>query len=134
MPEGDHRLPTEIAVTELVAAYVRAWLEGRQSAETSRQLSATSAILELVRRIEYAENLTSACFTVANALQDYLRCERVVVGIKHGQTCRVVAISGIAEVDENAEATRKLKAVLDEATLRNEVSAWPPIAGLFRRQ
>ncbi len=135
LPEGDARLSTEIAITELVAAYARKWAEQRQAAELSRQLSATAAILELVRRIEYSENVTAACFTVANALQEHLRCERVVVGMKQGQHgCRVVAISGVAEVDDNADMTRKLKAVLDEAMVRDEVSAWPPLAGTTAHQ
>lgn len=135
LPDGDHRLPTEIAVTQLVAAYASKWVERRQSAELSRQLSETAAILELVRRIEYSETLKSACFTVADALQEYLRCERVVVGMKQGQhACRVVAISGVAEVDDNADMTRKLKAVLNEAVVRDEVSAWPPLAGTIPHQ
>ena len=128
-------LRAEIAITQLITAYANRWQEQLATAELSHQLSSTAAILELVNRIESSDDLKSACFTVVAALQKHLGCERVVIGLSQkNRACRVRAISGVAEVDENAELTRKLRAVLNEAILRNQVSSWPPLPGTGSHQ
>jgi multidrug efflux pump subunit AcrA (membrane-fusion protein) len=129
-PDQSRSLTTEIAITQLFTAYAGRWQEQQGTAQLTQQLSSTAAILELVSRIESSGDLKSACFTVVAMLQKHLGCERVVIGLRQKKhMCRVRAVSGLAEVDDNAELTRKLQAVLNEACLRDQVSAWPLLPG-----
>lgn len=126
--EETRRRATETAVAQLVAGQVERWAERQRLSDVTDQLANSAAIVELMQRAASAEGVKSACFTIAAALKDHLRCERVVVGLKRrGGSSRIVAVSGMAEVDPHSDESRRMKAVIDECLVRNELGAWPPL-------
>jgi hypothetical protein len=80
----------------------------------------TAAILDLVQKTSYAEDLPSACRMLANELQQFLGCPQVAVGLRRRGRgrCRVVAVSGLADLDLRSDAPRRLEAMMDEAVLQ----------------
>ncbi|MCA9177042.1 MAG: HlyD family efflux transporter periplasmic adaptor subunit [Planctomycetales bacterium] len=126
----------EAVIAQLLAVQLAAWHDRTRAAELSRHLASTSATLELVRRVEAAGDVRSACCHVVAALKEHLKCEQVVIGLagKRAKGCRVIAISGVPEVDDNAVLTRRFKSVLDESLVREQLSAWPPLPGADTHQ
>jgi len=128
--EDAQRRATETAVAQLVATQLDRWTERQRLSEMADQLARSAAIVELVQRVASVDKVKSACFTIAAALKDHLRCERVIIGLKRrGCSCRIVAVSGVAEVDPHSDESRRMKAAIDECLVRNELSAWPPLPG-----
>lgn len=79
----------------------------------------TAAILDLVQKTSHAEDLPAACRTLANELQQFLGCGQVAMGVRRRGRgrCRVVAVSGLADLDLRSDTPRRLEALMDEAVL-----------------
>jgi biotin carboxyl carrier protein len=91
---------------------------------------ATAAVLDLIQKTSQAEDLHTACRTLANELQQYLGLRQVAVGLRRrGQgRCRLAAVSGLPAIDAQSEMSRRLEAAMDSAVLQTGLIA-PPIAG-----
>lgn len=88
----------------------------------------SAAILELIGRLVRETSLAQGCAALANDVQAHLGCTRAAVGLCSvpGDACRLMAVSGLAELDSRSELTRHLEAALNETILRGETTAWPP--------
>jgi RND family efflux transporter MFP subunit len=103
------------------------WLEvlERRPVPTSRGTMALDvAALALEQRCFQA-----AATTVTTELATRLRCERVSVGLKRGESMEVQAISHTARFDARAKAVQKLEAAMEEAADQDAVIVHPPVAG-----
>lgn len=87
----------------------------------------TAALLDLLTRMDGANDLRDGCYTLVNELRDYLQSHRVAVGLRRRGTgsCRLFAVSGIARFDKRSEMTKSIESALDEAILRDEIGVWP---------
>ncbi len=91
-----------------------------ESHSAAWEARSTAAVLDLVQRTLQAEDLPAACRMQANELQQFLACSQVAVGLRRRGRgrCRVVAVSGLAELNLRGDAPRRLEAAMDAAILR----------------
>jgi len=110
------------------AAYATLWQSRRAHTTTRRNLTATAAVLDLLRTIEAAETFRSATVSMVNALHEHLRVQGVVLGFVKGaaRRCRVEAISGLAGFDSSSSRTRMIEDALDECLTRDRLTIAPP--------
>ncbi len=93
-------------------------------------LRAATAILELTQKVRQCDELDQACITLAGEAASLLECEQAVVGLcKSDGACYLEAVSGMPGFDRGSEFARTAEAVLEEALLRDEVTAWPSATG-----
>ena len=87
----------------------------------------SAAILDLVAQVTQSKHLRGGCIALVNSVQSHLGCQRVAVAHRPADTgpCRLVAVSGMSELDARSDLARHLEAALNETMLRNTVTAWP---------
>src|SRR5438132_1799707 len=105
--------------SESVATLLRAEENSGVENSSAWEARTTAAILDLVQKASHARDLPAACRTLANELQQFLNCGQVAVGIRRRNRgrCRVVAVSGLADLDLRSDTPRRLEAMMDEAVL-----------------
>src|SRR5262245_43770870 len=79
---------------------------GVERAESEAQFAAV--VLDLINKLAPAEDLPEAARSLVGELQEYFACQRVAFGLcrKPGQSCRVIALSGLAQFDPRSEFVR----------------------------
>ncbi|MFW5652430.1 MAG: GAF domain-containing protein [Planctomycetota bacterium] len=80
-------------------------------AESKIQLRET---LDLLDKSQQGENHKEMGSLLAHELQRRFGCSRVSIGLVHGHAIRVVAISGVENVDRKAELSEAIEAVMEE--------------------
>jgi biotin carboxyl carrier protein len=120
-----------VAVLHLASAYLSLWHLRRDSTRTEWEAANAAALVEIVTRLLVCDNLPRACQQLAQDMQQYLRCQRVAVGLKSGNAwhCRLQAISGLAEFDRRSDLVRQVEAAMQEALVRDQLTSWPAPAG-----
>jgi hypothetical protein len=124
---GVEQLPHLSAVAQLVASFMTLRQHRDYSEQADREAANAAALVELVSRIQAYERIRPACFAIANELQAYLGCLRVVVAYGKGQAgqWRIQAISGMPDFDARSELVHAVSDVMHEAVIRNDLSVWP---------
>lgn len=122
----DQSVEKETLAAHAVVHAAGDWGRLRILQRRDRQLRTTAALLELTGKLEAAIDLNEASRVLVDRLQEHLKCELVAVGLcRPGhKTTRLSAVAGIAEVDENSSRVRQMKAALDEAIVRGEMTIW----------
>lgn len=120
-------LEAEILSTQSCVRAVRQWYGRCELRQTIQDLRTTAAHLELTSCLEKTQSLDEAARVLADLIQKHLNCNTVAVGYKRpgARTCRLQAISGVADFDRNSTQVRRIKAALDESLIRDELSVWP---------
>ena len=99
----------------------------RRSDKLEQDVADLAAIVDLLERIAAAPDLATACHTAAGELQQYLKCERVALGlaVRNGSRCRLKAVSGVSEFDPASPLARAIEGSFDEALLAGTTSSGP---------
>ena len=128
-----HDLKTDGAelalISQLVATNFDLWRGKEHLTQMNFEVRSTSAVLELVNKIEESESTREASFTIANLLKELVRCEEVAVGLKNNQQigCRLMALSSRADFDKHSETARAYRASFDEAIVKQSLTSFPAI-------
>ncbi len=98
----------------------------REAPNLEWEAQSTAAILDLVEKVHEAGDVMTACQTLATELQAHLGCDRVAIGVRRGEAgpCRLMAVSGVAQIDPRSDVARSMEAALDESILRDAVTTW----------
>lgn len=112
-----------------IASQIELWHARRRTADAENTAAATAAVLELVTRIERADDVRAACHVIADALCEHIGCESVAVGLpkKRSRHCRLIAVSGLAEVDRHSKLADEFESTFSETLLHAQLVNWPPI-------
>jgi hypothetical protein len=94
--------------------------------DISETVRSTSAILEILDRIEQAEDTNTACGALADQLQRYFECPRVVVSLHRQGRSRVMSLSRAQKFDRHSELAHAVEAAQNETLLRRETTVYPP--------
>lgn len=123
-------LEAEILSCQSCVRAVRLWHGRCELRQTIQDLKTTAAHLELICRLEKTQSVDEAARVLADLVQKHLNCHTVAIGFKTAtaRTCRIRAISGVAEFDRNSTSVRRIKATLDEGLIRDDLSVWPASA------
>ena len=116
-----------LMVCQAVASYYDLWRSREQLTTMAMEVRSTAMVLELVGKTECSATLKDACLKIANELQSLFRCEYVAVGLKTSNvaSCRLMAISSMAEFDHQSRTTRIIRNAFDEAMLRGVYTSYP---------
>lgn len=119
--------------TELMAgqSVVRAWRNWFAMARmhlSADQLLATSAILELVARVNASPGRREAAQTLVNTLHQHLTSRFAALGLKRASavTARLECVSHAGSFDRNSQQAGRLEAALNETIVRQELTSYPP--------
>ncbi len=124
--------PEALLVTlQLVAGLLSAYHLQHQNKAADWELSTACAILELVAAVGKASDVRDAGVLLVNAVKNYLGCERVAIGLKkrRGTRCKLLAISGMADVNPQAELPQAVLGTLVEAVRGGDWTVWPADKG-----
>jgi multidrug resistance efflux pump len=94
----------------------------------------TSALLEILTKIQNARDLKHACHTLAAELRALLGAERIAVAlcqrsnddVPRKRPCRLYAVTHLSRFDKQSELVGAIEAALNEAILRDAITVWPP--------
>jgi multidrug efflux pump subunit AcrA (membrane-fusion protein) len=124
--------PESFLVTlQLVAGVLSAYHLQHQSRTDDWELSTACAILELVATAGKASDVRDAGVLLVNAVKSYLGCERVAVGLKkrRGTRCKLLAISGMSDLNLQAEMPQAVQGALVETVRGGNWTVWPAEKG-----
>ena len=124
--------PEALLVTlQLVAGLLSAYHLQHQNQAADWELSTACAILELVVAAGKATDVRDAGVLLVNAVKNYLGCERVAIGLKkrRGTQCKLLAISGMADINPQAELPQAVQGALVEAVRGGDWTVWPADKG-----
>ncbi len=124
--------PEALLVTlQLVAGLLSAYHLQHQNQAADWELSTACAILELVVAAGKAADVRDAGVLLVNAAKSYLGCERVAIGLKkrRGTQCKLLAISGMADINPQAELPQAVQGALVEAVRGGDWTVWPADKG-----
>ncbi len=118
---------TSLLTLQSIALQIGAWRATQEAATQETAALRLAVMTELLGRIETAQTPAEACRLLADELQDYLGCQRIVVGLCRDRSvrCRVAAISNVDTFDPNSAPVRYAQAALQEAIVRDSLSIWP---------
>jgi biotin carboxyl carrier protein len=117
-----------VVISQLAAGYLTSWQIIHKTHELEWEAKSAAAILDIVGKLSENTDLTMVSHTLVSELQSHLCCDRVAIGFRRGEggSCRLVAVSGIADLDPRSDVVRSMEAALNESVLRNTVTVWPP--------
>ena len=130
LPAGGR--PESLLVTlQLVAGLLSAYHLQHQNQAADWELSTACAILELVVAAGKAADVRDAGVLLVNAVKSYLGCERVAIGLKkrRGTQCKLLAISGMADINPQAELPQAVQGAMVEAVRGGDWTVWPADKG-----
>lgn len=113
----------------LLSSFISEWATQKASLRNAENSSTVAALIELVAHVQSAGDANSACQRLVDSLKNYLKVDRVVVGLcrRGSSDVRVSAISGGEVVDPFASETRLLECALQESLIRAACGVWPVI-------
>lgn len=126
--------PHLMMLIQMVVSHIVLWNVIASTRDHEADARDSDALLELLERVINAGDLRHACYTLADEVRSHLSCRRVMVGVRRDGKgrCRVAAISGVAQFEGRSEAAQTIEAAMEEAVLRGEVTAWPPLDDAHR--
>lgn len=126
--DAPQNLDAELLIPQVVCSYIALWQICQINGTLDGELNATSAVLELVGRLGDCKSQRQAAYTLANELRDYFQCAQVAVGLrKSNGTCKVQAVSGMADFDQQSKIVNTFRAACDETVVRGDIVVWPPL-------
>ncbi|MEZ6129751.1 MAG: HlyD family efflux transporter periplasmic adaptor subunit [Planctomycetaceae bacterium] len=111
----------------LAAVAISEWQTQQLHAAALADSQLVAALVELVARIAACRSAATAGRCLVDELQSYLNAGRVALGqCRDGHPkCRLMAVSGLPDVDAFSEETSQTEAVLLESIARNTTTVWP---------
>jgi hypothetical protein len=128
---GAERAETFVVILQLVAGMLSAYHVQRANRATDWEIGTSCAMLDLVATVAKAESIDDAGVLLVNAVTSFLGCKRVAVGLKkhRGSSCKLLAISGMSDLNLQAEMPQAVQGVLAEAVRGGQWTEWPPEKG-----
>ena len=122
---GHQGIEPVAAIAQLAVGFVDHFDSRRERGEVDREAGTVAALLELVARIEAAEDRDDAVALVVNELRDLVGADRVALGSHfRTRTCRLDAISGSSGFDRRSRVTHALESVFAESVATARAVAW----------
>jgi hypothetical protein len=114
-------------VCQSVADHYNLWRSRDRLTSMAMEVRSTATVLELVGKTECSITVKDACVKIANELQSLFRCDYVAVGLKQSKiaSCKLMAISSMAEFDHQSRTTTQLRSAFDEAILKGRYTSFP---------
>ena len=91
------------------------WLGSLEKVVSDISGTASTVSIQLAEQALSHKDLYAACLEAANRLAVDLQCERVSVGLKHGASIRLQAISQVSNFDERRALVLAIEAAMEEA-------------------
>jgi biotin carboxyl carrier protein len=128
---GSERPESFVVILQLMAGLLTSYHLQRQNQGGEWEMDAACAILDLVMSVGKADDVRDACVLLVNAVKNYLGCRRVAVGLKkrRGTQCNLLAISGMADINLQAEMPLAVQGTLVEAVRGGDWTVWPSEQG-----
>jgi len=128
---GAARPESLLVILQLVAGLLSAYHLQHENQAADWELSTACAILELVVGVGKATDVRDAGVLLVNAVKSYLGCERVAIGLKkrRGTRCKLLAISGMSDLNLQAEMPQAVQGALVEAVRGGNWTVWPADKG-----
>lgn len=125
---GAERAETFVVILQLLAGMLAAYHLQRANQTTDWEISTACAMLDLIVAIGKADGIDDAGVLLVNAVKNFLGCERVALGLKkrRGGSCKLLAISGMSDLNHQAEIPQAVQGVLGEALRAGQWIVWPP--------
>jgi biotin carboxyl carrier protein len=125
---GAERAETFVVILQLIAGILSAYHLQHANQTTDWEVGTTCALLDLIATIGKADCVDDAAVLLVNTVKNYLDCERVAIGMKkrRGSSCKLSAISGMSDLNRQAELPQAVHGVLAETVRGDEWTAWPP--------
>jgi hypothetical protein len=114
-------------VLQLVAGHVTLWHSHQASCELDVEAANSAALLEVLSEVARSAEATSAAQLLVEQACRYLAAQRVALGLiaPGAKACRLIAVSGVTDLDPHATVSKLFEAVLNETLLRDEPGVWP---------
>lgn len=125
--DDKRRCSEALTICQAVANHYDLWRSRDQLTSMAMEVRSTASVLELVGKTEACETQKDACVKIANELQAFFRCDYVAVGLKTSKiaSCRMMAMSAMAEFDQESRSTTLIQSAFDEAVLRGQYTSFP---------
>ncbi len=125
---GAERAEMFVVILQLVAGLLSAYHLQRANQATDWEIGTSCAMLDLVVSIGKADAVGDAGVLLVNAVKNFLGCEHVAVGLKkrRGSSCKLLAVSGMSDLNLQAEMPQAVQGALAEAVRGNDWTVWPP--------
>jgi multidrug efflux pump subunit AcrA (membrane-fusion protein) len=124
---GAERPESFAVVLQLMAGLLSTYYIQRQSQTGEWEVNTACAILDLVVGVGKVADVREAGVVLVNSLKDFLDCERVAVGLKKRRSaqCKLLAISGMSDLNLQAELPQAVQGALSEAMRGGDWTVWP---------
>jgi biotin carboxyl carrier protein len=116
-----------VALLQLACGYVNFWNQARQAEQLDFEAEASASLVELITRVQQADDAESACLVLANELTSLFRADRAAVGTvrRASGQCRLRAVSETSRFDHRNKLSRALEGVFSETGGIGEPGVWP---------
>lgn len=120
-------LPAALAMLHAAAAAAACWRWRQRETDAQREAQWLAGLVELLQAIHTADDVQEAARALAAGLVQILEGHRCVIGLRgRNGMCRALAVSGSTDFDAQSEWLDPVEAALDEITLREGPTVWPP--------
>jgi hypothetical protein len=128
---GEERIESFVVILQLIAGLLATCHLEHQVQASDWEARTACAILDLIVRLGDAAELREACVLLVNAVKDYLGCQRVAMGMRKRRRsqCKLLAISGMSELNLRAEMPLAVQSALLEAARGGDWAVWPAAEG-----
>ncbi len=129
LEDGPMQPSARIGVVDQVAGAASHWQTMQLMGRLDWEAQVSAAGVELVSRIETSDSLEAACFLTVEQLKTFFQCGKIALGLTptEGTGARLVAMSDMAEFDRSSRTVTAFQYALDEAVVREQLTAWPPL-------
>jgi hypothetical protein len=121
---GEEPLESFVVILQLIAGYLTLFSQRIWNSQTDWEARGAAAILELTSRILASPSLRAASFDIANEVRQFLGVREVAVGRRQRRSCRLEAVSGLADLSLTSELAGQYAAVLEESFLKQDATTW----------
>ena len=98
-----------LELIEAVCGYVEDFYRRGQLRQYRQWATDWKALQEFAVHVHHSLDLTETAFTIANECRRLMGCDRVSVLAQHGTRFRLIATSGVANINERANVVRSLE-------------------------
>jgi hypothetical protein len=115
-------------VLQLIASHVTLWHAKQTLNEMDCESANSAALVEVMCDVARCSSVSAAAQLLVEESRKYLGSERVAIGLvaPGAKLCRLVAVSGVTQIDAQATLSHQFEAVLNESLLRTVPGRWPP--------
>ena len=116
-----------LMICQSVADLFNLWRSRDKLTSMAMEVRSTATVLELVGKTECSITIKDACVKIANELQSLFRSDYVAVGLKNSKiaSCKLMAVSAMAEFDHQSRTTTLMRSSFDEAILKGKYTSFP---------